>query len=225
MRRRLGSAANSPGRSAQDADERETRRGNALTATRSTVEPVLSRHSAPAARRLLKRATRTRVGVEPDGGVSGTRDREGREALVERFLHLVRGLARRFRRGGELLEDLGQPAVLALIKAIDGFDPGRGTAFSSFALPSIVGALKRHYRDVGCAVRPPRELQELALRVSPASDQVGASTASLPTAARVAAHAHVSVADVLGTRAAYASLYSESRDRPRNRAITATAAR
>ena len=55
--------------------------------------------------------------------------------------------------------------MLALIKAIDGFDPGRGTAFSSFALPSIVGALKRHYRDVGCAVRPPRELQELALRV------------------------------------------------------------
>jgi hypothetical protein len=95
--------------------------------------------------------------------------------------------------------------VLALIKAIDGFDPGRGTAFSSFALPSIVGALKRHYRDVGCAVRRPRELQELALRVSPASGELGASTASLPTAARVAAHAHVSVADVLGARAAYAS--------------------
>ena len=134
MRRRLGSAANSPGRSAQDADERETRRGNALTATRSTVEPVLSRHSAPSARGLLKRARRTRVGVEPDGGVSGTREREGREALVERFLDLVRSLARRFRRGGELLEDLVQPAVLALIKAIDGYDPGRGTAFSPFAL-------------------------------------------------------------------------------------------
>ena len=115
--------------------------------------------------------------------------------------------------------------MLALIKAIDGYDPGRGTAFSPFALPSIVGALKRHYPHVGCAVRPPRELQELALRVSPASGELGASTASLPTAARVAAHAHVSVADVLGARAAYASLYSESRDRPRNRAITATAAR
>jgi RNA polymerase sigma-B factor len=76
--------------------------------------------------------------------------------------------------------------VLALIKAIDGFDPGRGTAFGSFALPSIVGALKRHGRDVGCTVRPPRELQELALRVSPASGELAASTASLPTAARVA---------------------------------------
>ena len=74
------------------------------------MEPVLS-DSAPSARRVLKRARRARVGVEPDGGVSGTRDREGREALVERFLHLVRGLARRFRRDGELLEDLGQPAV------------------------------------------------------------------------------------------------------------------
>jgi RNA polymerase sigma-B factor len=81
------------------------------------VDPVLSRHSAPSARRLLK-------GSRAAGGAGA-------------------------------------------IKAIDGFDPGRGTALSSFALPSIVGALKRHYRDVGCAVRPPRELQELALRVSP----------------------------------------------------------
>ena len=96
---------------------------------------------------------------------SSRRDRAARDALVERYLPLARSLARRYARGNEPLDDLEQVASLALIKAIDGFDPERGTAFSSFAVPSIAGALKRHYRDSGWAVRPPRGLQELALDV------------------------------------------------------------
>jgi RNA polymerase sigma-B factor len=92
-------------------------------------------------------------------------DPRAREQLVERFLPLARSLARRYARRGEPLEDLEQVASLALIRAIDGFDAGRGTAFSSYAVPSIAGAIKRHYRDAGWSVRPPRELQDLALNV------------------------------------------------------------
>src|SRR5215207_10249166 len=86
-------------------------------------------------------------------------DPRAREQLVERYLPLARSIARRYARRGEPIEDLEQVASLALVRAIDGFDTGRGTAFSSYAVPSIAGALKRYYRDAGWTVRPPRELQ------------------------------------------------------------------
>jgi RNA polymerase sigma-B factor len=103
-----------------------------------------------------------------------TGDRRVREALVERYLPLACSLARRYARGGEPLEDLEQVASLALIKAVDGYDADRGSAFSSYAVPSIVGAIKRHYRDCGWSVRPPRELQELALQVRRLEDELSA---------------------------------------------------
>jgi RNA polymerase sigma-B factor len=93
-----------------------------------------------------------------------TRSRRGREAVIERFLPLARSLARRHRRGTEPLEDLQQVAFLALVKAVGAFDPSRGFAFTSFAVPSIAGAIKRHFRDSGWSVRMPRELQQLAHR-------------------------------------------------------------
>src|SRR5689334_4227710 len=92
-------------------------------------------------------------------------DQAARDQLVERFLPLARQLARRYQRGGEQLDDLVQVASLGLLKAIDRFDPARETAFSSFAVPTILGELKRHFRDKGWAVRVPRDLQELAVRV------------------------------------------------------------
>ena len=94
-----------------------------------------------------------------------TGSRRDRDVLVERFMPLARSLARRYRRGPEPLEDLEQVASLALLRAVEGFDPSRGVAFSSYAVPSISGALKRHYRDCGWSVRMPRELQDLALRI------------------------------------------------------------
>jgi RNA polymerase sigma-B factor len=145
----------------------------------------------------------------------GRRDRAVRDALVERYLPLARSLARRYARGGEPLEDLEQVASLALIKAIDAFDPDRGTAFSSYAVPSIVGALKRHYRDIGWAVRPPRRLQELALEVRRSYDELSSANGSPPTAAQVAAYADVSVEDVLEARTVYSALHADSLDRPR----------
>src|ERR671930_172290 len=86
------------------------------------------------------------------------RDPELREALVERYLPLARSIARRYARGAEPLEDLVQVASLGLLKALDRFDPARGVAFSSFAVPTIAGELRRHFRDRTWAVRVPREI-------------------------------------------------------------------
>ena len=99
-------------------------------------------------------------------------------------------------------------------RRFDRFDADRGTAFSSYAVPSIVGSLKRHYRDAGWSVRPPRALQELALAVQRISDELSAATGSTPTAAQIADQAGVSVEAVLEARVAYRSVYSESLDQP-----------
>src|SRR3954454_25247791 len=88
-------------------------------------------------------------------------DPSARGALVERFLPLARQLPRRYQRAEEPLEDLVQVASLGLVKAIDRFDPARDIAFSSYAVPTILGELKRHFRDRTWAVRVPRDLQEL----------------------------------------------------------------
>jgi RNA polymerase sigma-B factor len=96
---------------------------------------------------------------------SETRDPRLREALVERFLPLARSIAKRYRKAEEPFDDLLQVASLGLLKAVDRFDPARGIAFSSFAVPTIVGELRRHFRDRCWSVRPPRELQERALEV------------------------------------------------------------
>jgi RNA polymerase sigma-B factor len=94
-----------------------------------------------------------------------SRDPRLREALVERFLPLARSIAKRYRKAEEPFDDLLQVASLGLLKAVDRFDPARGIAFSSFAVPTIVGELRRHFRDRCWSVRPPRELQERALEV------------------------------------------------------------
>ena len=94
-----------------------------------------------------------------------SRDPAARDALIGRYLPLARSLARRYARGAEPVEDLEQVAALALISAIDMFEAELGVAFSSYAVPTIAAALKRHYREVGWTVRPPRHLQQLALDV------------------------------------------------------------
>lgn len=114
------------------------------------------------------------------------RDPRARDELIERFLPLARSLARRFGHCGEATEDLVQVASLALVKAVDRYDAARGCAFSSFAVPTIVGELKRHLRDRGWAVRPPRDVQELTLRVDRAAERLSMELDRTPTIAELA---------------------------------------
>jgi len=139
--------------------------------------------------------------------------RRDRDAVVARFLPLARSLARRYRGGSEPLEDLEQVAYLALVKAVEGFDPSRGYAFTSYAVPCIAGAIKRYFRDSGWSIRPPRDLQELALRVQSVSAELSV-TGEVPGVAQIAKHIGVDVEEVLEAREALKGFRSDSLDRP-----------
>jgi RNA polymerase sigma-B factor len=115
-----------------------------------------------------------------------TRDPMLRDQLISANLGLAHQLARRFANRGEPHDDLVQVASLALIKAVDRFDPDRGAAFSSFAVTSIVGELKRHFRDRGWAVRAPRRIQELYLELGHHIDRLSQELGRAPTVAELA---------------------------------------
>ena len=116
-------------------------------------------------------APKRTVTTEPSfAEFAATRDPRLRESLVEAHLGLAHQLARRFANRGESHEDLVQVASVALIHAVDRFDPDRGFEFSTFATRTILGELKRHFRDKGWAVRAPRRIQELYLELGAATD-------------------------------------------------------
>ena len=117
--------------------------------------------------------------------------------LVELHLPLVEYLARRFRNRGEWLDDLTQVATIGLIKSIDRFDLERGVEFSTYATPTIVGEIKRHFRDKGWAVRVPRRLQELKLSLTKAIGEVAQREGRAPTVSELAAHLQMSEEEVL----------------------------
>jgi RNA polymerase sigma-B factor len=125
-----------------------------------------------------------------------TRDRAARAALVERFLPLARHLARRYPSAGER-DDVMQVACLGLVKAVDRFDPERGIAFSSFATPTILGEIKRYFRDCGWSVHVPRELQDRKHRADAAAENLTAALGRAPTANELAADLDLSVEDVM----------------------------
>ncbi len=120
-----------------------------------------------------------------------------REQLVEQFIGLVEFLARRFRNRGEPLEDLIQVGTIGLLKAIDRFDLDREVEFSTYATPTIVGELKRHFRDKGWAVRVPRRLQELHLELTKVVAQLGQDLGRSPTVAEIAEAAQTNEETVL----------------------------
>ncbi len=120
-----------------------------------------------------------------------------RDSLVEMHLPLVEHLARRFRNRGEPLDDLVQVATIGLIKSVDRFDPQRGVEFSTYATPTIVGEIKRHFRDKGWAVRVPRRLQELRLALTSATSELSQRNGRSPTVHELAAHLGLSEEEVL----------------------------
>jgi RNA polymerase sigma-B factor len=113
-------------------------------------------------------------------------DQRARETLIERYLPLARRLALRYRRPFEPVDDLVQVASLGLVKAVDRWDPDRGLAFSSYAVPTILGELRRYFRDGTWDVRPPRRLQELCLSLEKAREDLNAATGREPTVAELA---------------------------------------
>jgi RNA polymerase sigma-B factor len=142
-------------------------------------------------------------------------DRHAQQALVEQYLPLARQLARRYERGREPLEDLVQVASVGLLKAIDRFDSTRATAFSSFAVPTIVGELKRHFRDKGWWLRVPRGLQDLAMRVERVAEELQSALRRPPTPDEIALQLGVSTEEVLEAREAGGAHRAVSLDAPR----------
>src|SRR5690348_18265652 len=128
-----------------------------------------------------------------------------REQLVVEHLPLARTLAARYARTQEPFEDLFQVASLGLVKAADRYDPDRGAAFSSFALPTILGELKRHFRDKGRSIHLPRGLQELVLRVQRAEEQLSSRTGRSPTVIEIADHLQLDTESVLDALEAIAA--------------------
>lgn len=139
-----------------------------------------------------------------------TRDPALRRELVERYLPLARFAAARFKHGTEPYDDLLQVASLGLVKAIDRFDPDAGSAFSSYALPTMLGELRRHFRDRGWNVRPPRDLQEAALKVERAAQDLQARTGHPPTIDDLAVACQLTVEEVLEAREALQGRHATS---------------
>lgn len=140
-------------------------------------------------------------------------DMDAREKLVMSHLNLVRFIANKFKNRGEPIDDLIQVGYLGLIKAIDRFDPSRGLEFTTFATPTIMGEIKRHFRDKGWSVRVPRRLQELSAKVNQATDTLTSQLQRSPTIAEIADYLDATVDEVLEameSSSAYSSVSLEA---------------
>jgi RNA polymerase sigma-B factor len=160
---------------------------------------------APDRRAREERALFERLGTDGDASA--------REQLVERFLPLARAMALRYQHSHEPLDDLLQVASLGLLRAVDRFDPEREIAFSSFAVPTILGEIRRHFRDRTWSVRVPRNLQELSLRVDRTVGELADQLRRQPSVAEIAAAIAAdeeSVLEALQAGGAYRALSFEA---------------
>jgi len=166
---------------------------------RHSEDTAQSVPSVPAARHDVQdrsgaRALFVRLRALPQGSPEYA---ELRNQLVRMHLPLVEHLARRFRNRGEPLDDLTQVATIGLIKSVDRFDPDRGVEFSTYATPTVVGEIKRHFRDKGWAVRVPRRLQELRLSLTTATAELSQLHGRSPTVHELAEKLSISEEEVL----------------------------
>jgi RNA polymerase sigma-B factor len=141
-------------------------------------------------------------------------DQAAREVLVQRFMPLTRSLARRYGRSSEPFDDLLQVACLGLLKAIDRFDPARGHPFPSFAVPTILGEMRRYFRDSGWAVHLPRGTQEKALRVRDAQNRLASERGHAPTVGQLAEYLEIDTEEVIDALQAIQAYETLSLDAP-----------
>ncbi|MGC9670392.1 SigB/SigF/SigG family RNA polymerase sigma factor [Planosporangium sp. 12N6] len=173
------------------ADRRDAAPGE-VTGVPTAVRPDGGRSGAEA--EVVVRALLTRLADLP----ADSPDRQRvRDRLIELHLPLAEYLARRFRNRGEPLDDLVQVANLALVKSVDGYDPGRGTGFGSYAVPMILGELKRHFRDKGWDIRVPRRVQELRMEITRTTGELAQRLGHSPTVADLAVHLGIREEDVV----------------------------
>ena len=158
------------------------------------IAAIPTRSERSAADRAKAREMFVRLAALPEDSAERNRLRDD---LVEAHLPLVEYLARRFRNRGEPLDDLIQVATIGLIKSVDRFDLERGVEFSTYATPTIVGEIKRHFRDKGWAIRVPRRLQELKLSLTKATSELSQRNGRSPTVAELAAHLQMTEEEIL----------------------------
>ena len=143
------------------------------------------------------------------------RDDRARERLIEAYLPLAASMARRFVHGNpHLLDDVKQVAAMALVKAVDRYDPDNGNAFSSFAVPTIEGEIRRYFRDYTWAVRVPRDLQERAVRLERDRDALSEELGRAPTARELADWSRCTVEEIVDALEATDARLGDSFDRP-----------
>ena len=150
-------------------------------------------------------------------------DPQAREELAKEFLPLAEYFARRFSGRGEPVDDLTQTASLGLLNAIDRFDPDRGVPFSTYAAATIVGELKRHFRDRGWALRVPRNVQETAILVNRTVSTLWQDLGRAPTVAEIATSADIAEDDVLQALDALQAYTTDSLDAPAGDSTTTAA--
>jgi RNA polymerase sigma-B factor len=162
-------------------------------AVSSTTEPL----HEPTARQAADAAALSLLSLLQDLP-AGSPDRQRvRDRIIEMYLPLARYLAQRFRNRGEPTDDLVQVANLALVKAVDGFDPSRGVPFTGYAIPVMSGELKRHFRDKCWDIRVPRRTQELRLQINHVTDELTHALGRSPTVADLAARLGASEEEII----------------------------
>lgn len=169
----------------------------------SAQVPAASHADASAARRRLRRVSKGKPAWDKDRTRELFRrykeegDEEAREQLIVSHVNLVRYIAAKFKNRGEPLDDLIQVGTIGLIKAIDRFDPSRGLEFTTYATPTIMGEIKRHFRDKGWTIRVPRRLQELSAKVNTVTDELTAELQRSPSIDEIAARLGTTPDEVL----------------------------
>jgi RNA polymerase sigma factor (sigma-70 family) len=176
----------------------------------------MSRDESPRSRAALGSATHDREREAADlRAYADHREPSARERVIRRYLPLANSIARGFDRGKRVpLEDLEQIAALGLLKALDRYDPAIGAAFSTFAVPTMQGEIRRYFRDFTWTVRPPRDLQERAIRIEREREQLTNDLRRNPTARELAAHVGCTLEELLDASEAIHARASDSFDRP-----------